>query len=254
MFKCNKCEQGYYRDSDFNCVKRTRASILNCMEYKDDDDECSKCASGFYYATASHTCNSFPTGIPNCAAYTTLATCAYCIEGFFLDANQQCQTTTSLTTITGCLIWETKDTCKKCKDTYFLKDNKNCVANTSTTAKGCVTFKSETECETCPAGSGIQDTSGTKSCVTITMPGNCMETTKIHPFNCVTCNSGYYLSGTKCEPATGINGCVSYDSQTTCTRCSETTYLAADRKTCLNFPTDKDSNCLAFKLTSEPTC
>ena len=240
--KCKACASGYYLMSDSKlCLLRT-VVVDNCMTYDPNNDKCLTCKSTFLLINIPHSCIPFPTGFPKCTTYSNLLTCTKCISGYYLK-NNVC---TLSTVVANCLNYSEEKVCMECSPTFFLNADKACVAPK---ALNCLTYSSINACLSCSSGNGLSsslvDAVNVTSCVDSTVI-NCVVSTSVSPFTCITCNAGYYnVNGTCTAVTTVVVNCLTYSSAILCSKCSPGYVLSNDMTKCDSdiFQMFGDSHC-----------
>lgn len=259
---CVQCETNFVLSGDgLTCYPI--ASLANCS-VASSATVCTNCSTIAYGLLPAGTCVAG--AINNCAAYNsdgtgntgaTAALCAACNDGYYLNNN-----TCSVGGITNCQTYgATGSRCSLCANGYFLIDNSsnNNGANSTNIADICAAIPTSLNCAqpnvdsngnyTCnlctnnstqvavtPATGTVQN-----ACISFSSVTNCATynagTFTSSAFTCATCASGFYLSNNLCVARTVINKCVTYTpGANTCDVCDSTSYLSADKSTCVVNP------------------
>lgn len=168
---CVQCENNYFMDSRYECVKRTHVDNcfryfpsmdlcqlckngykfdgenhcifdINCEQNDPQYNHCLKCKQGFVYDIVHRECIINFT--PNCLTVNSdQQVCTKCESSTFLD--QRLNQCIKRTTVENCKEYDPEaDECKKCESSYYLDDN-SCVYY----MKGCATLRENKECEKC---------------------------------------------------------------------------------------------------------
>lgn len=224
---CLKCNPDYYLNQN-TCIKRLN-STDNCALYSETQDYCISCKDGFYLNN-NKKCDSFPTGIPNCRIYSNQTTCTQCFSGYFLIMNS-CELQTPETQIPNCLYYADMKTCSQCERGYYLTSN----ACVKAIARNCASYLNINQCLTCLPNHGFYKDYNTSAihCLFISTQ-NCQIAQNIYPFDCLKCNSLYYLEKGKCfANQTFIPNCIDYNTANTCSKCDSSYILSHDQRSCL---------------------
>lgn len=249
-FLCAECAAGFWlQSSTKTCVARVNVSP-NCSEFTPNADTCKTCKFGWYLSVDSTNCIAYPDGIYGCRTYSSRTVCTVCNSEFYLFQNKCIPSTQVL----NCDVYSANYTCSSCKDGFFLQSEILCVVPTAT---NCREVLSMTACKNCPANNGLKTTNAITNCVSNAV-SNCAISTFVDPFVCTTCNVGFFVNANGgCTAVTAaINGCLVYDSATTCLTCVNTGILNAERTSCdsTKYSGFMDVNCLSSKLLSAPVC
>ena len=249
-FKCNKCAETFYYDSDSNaCVARVNVPA-KCSSYNTTKDECNTCGQDSYLFNSKKECRDYPKGILGCEEYSDAQTCTKCQPERYLLENA-CPKADPV--IPDCSYYSAKTTCSSCKSTYVLVNNECKKAN----ATGCVTYASIDACATCSALSGLENSNSIVNCVNKSKNG-CDIVSDNSPYNCTQCSNGFYLKDGECaNPTTTIENCLKYDSGDTCEQCKEGYALATNKKSCINsgvIGSHIPTGCGVANAVSEPIC
>ena len=126
-------------------------------------------------------------------------------------------------------------------------------------AANCYTYVDINTCESCVPGSDFglkKDANNITSCVTKNV-SNCRESTNIHPFKCLTCNTGYYPDAEgQCVAADAITNCDIFEGQKVCKKCNSPYVLSVDKGSCISLQATVavDGNCNDLQLLETAVC
>lgn len=249
-FRCAVCADGFYLKNGV-CNIRT-ISFPECRNYARNEDKCLECAQGFFLESESTKCTAFPDGIAGCKFYLSKNTCLSCKSDMFLKDNT-CLLVDLSDRQDDCVYYDDPQTCSECRSGFIVVDGR-CEA---TLAKGCATYENINACESCPDGFGLKLESGLLNCVLKNVP-NCLVSEVVEPYDCLVCNSGFYVNAGLCAAVTTpITSCIEYDGADVCAQCSSGSVLSADSRLCLKTTeviSVLDTNCTEAKLTDELVC
>lgn len=147
--------------------------------------------------------------------------------------------------IPNCNIYTDAATCKQCDASYYVNANNHC--SLGSTALNCQLFASQNACLTCQSGFILSGTTCTQIqfCASIASTGSCA--------NCI---SGYYLLNSACAPITSvITNCLYYSNATACQQC-QTGYALFNSTYCALLTTGSgtDPNCSIFAYNGNSGC
>ena len=249
-FGCTRCSSGFwYSSANYTCVPRSNQPS-QCLTYSNTADVCTVCNIGSFLSVDGTNCVAFPNGIFQCRTYSAASVCTQCNAPFYLS-NNACIIST---VVPNCLTYNANFTCSSCNTGFFLQNSTSCITATAT---NCLTFTSLTACASCNTGFGLQTTNGVTNCVQVNL-NNCVNTTTIAPFTCITCSTGFFpnSNGVCTTVSTTIPNCLTYDTATTCSVCSSNSVLNVARTVCNStyFASYADPNCAQNILLNQPAC
>lgn len=264
--KCSACQTNYVLNYNANnalnateCYLNT--SLANCA-LATDASTCHTCAAVTFTLSAAGVCTAG--SIAQCAEYnyqndgvTSLASplCLVCNPDYYLT-NNSC----ALGNVRNCKAFDDDaNRCATCATGYYLINNSgNTGAGGATIADICLPNPTVTNCnEFTLTNSGLTCTScaspttqviadipantATTACLAFSPVANCatfnVGTINTADFTCATCATGFYLANNRCTTRTTINKCVTYTANAdTCDACDNTSYLSADKRTCVSNP------------------
>ena len=138
VFECTKCKKGYYLFNK-NCIKNLAETQVECTT-AGGDNTCLQCNPGFYTKRLpiTHYCVPETTF---CVKYNTNRVCVLCQNGYFVNAQDNCEQVSSTTPIANCETYH-YDKCLKCA-TGFMRtvEGDSCVATTH----NCLIYKVESD-------------------------------------------------------------------------------------------------------------
>jgi hypothetical protein len=246
---CTSCRNGYYF-TDNACIQ-CDVSCLTCL----GNDNCQVCASGYYNTnTDGAKCTACPTG---CAECTITGSCSLCSTGYYLYNTQcltcptNCATCTDGSTCSSCthgilvsnLCVLCTDTtyggsvgctscyasnsfvvCNTCADTYYLDGSYNCQLCSSaiSNAVRCLDSMTPTQCKD-DYDAVLTNRYYLLSVSCVSNVNSCRRVTSIAG-DCVSCYTGYYLSGSNVCVQCPFTGCAPANTSVvtnvcTCTAC-----------------------------------
>ena len=151
--KCQICKDGFYRDSQQNCLKHNLSLISSdCQKQSSDTaNACGECKQGFTLFKSDTTCQQVTNPITNCLNYKSQSSCLECNVGFFPPL---CQ---AIPTEANCLEYNyLLTTCKTCKPDFHIDSAGACVKPDPAFLTSCetVNIKSDSsfECLACKKG------------------------------------------------------------------------------------------------------
>ena len=116
--KCNKCEQGFY-PIDEGCTLQCSENCDDIASCKEEDGSCGSCKLGFWGDKCTEECSNL-CNKNGCNKET--GKCVNCIDGYFLDENNNCTECPK-----NCTICNSLDDCTHCIDgTYGSACQKMC--------------------------------------------------------------------------------------------------------------------------------
>lgn len=235
--KCSKCEANtgatikfcsectgaaiFKTGDDRTCVGGTE--ITNCLKYNVQNAKatCIACKTGFQLFVATPVENS---------------TCVACnLATNYLNATGVCTAATAVTDCTAYKLLENK--CETCGNSKTINDAATPACATAIT--NCIQIDSTgaNKCKIAAAGFHIKaDASVGTNVANCMTPVATSDTTKAA--ECVTCNTGFWLTGTKtCEALTVANCAASTGTKTECTTCKTGFAAKTDKTACDAVPT-----------------
>lgn len=249
---CLKCESGPYYLMGGKCVNST--IVNNCKTYSGTEDKCMQCVENYYFASETE-CRVNPAGIYKCIKYKDQDTCIKCEKGFYVETHSTgrtyCERSSFL--IDVCLDYSGEKKCKMCEPSYFLVENE-CVLKTELT---CLTWKSPSECQTCPANFVLKKNSSDKLVCEPSNIENCESASLNSEGNatCAKCIAGYFPDNNQCVlPQAPINACLRYVKEGECELCQENFTLSTSKKSCTPNSIYLSENCSAGMEHTEPVC
>jgi len=159
--------------------------------------------------------------VNRCQVYATTFTCALCEQGFVLDV----QTNTCFAnppTDPNCVYFSSNQRCMRCKDEFYLNADLVCTpVPTANSVPNCAAYNPDLTCLFCDTNYYL---SGTTCVSTQPILANCIS---VGNNECLLCSAPYYPVNGQCTGTASplINGCVTYASATTCSRCLPDYYL-----------------------------
>ncbi|ELP86358.1 protein serine/threonine kinase, putative [Entamoeba invadens IP1] len=221
--QCSSCDSSFFLDTKTQKCNKCIAGCASCSQ----SDKCEICERG--YTNINGLCY-------DCSSYSCMTNCQ---KGTFLS------TTGCLSCPSQCISCTMYSQCTACKDGYYLSNSGECKTCNSAMS-GCLKCSSQTTCLNCGqhyrlltdgSCSKCPDnymTPGVDTCSNKNYPRNCMSgytdpydycekcpdnchmcTTLKH--TCVTCQMGYYLSGSNCKKC--VSGCDYCTNESSCVRC-----------------------------------
>ena len=232
--KCGECADGYYLNTDNECVVFPEEPIENCEVYT-TPTTCISCKQLFKLEN-EQLCSPI-TEIENCKLYDTTASdtqCKECVDGMYVQ-NNICSPRINSLEISNCRAKKTdSDVCAECGDNYYLTDdNLACLIKIAS----CLTYQASTKdtadliCASCVNGYYLNQTDN--KCV-VGSVDNCYSY-QPQADTCETCKNKYYLSNAACEPHNLISNCKSYSKtiQDECISCEDKHILFNQVNTCI---------------------
>lgn len=228
-FKCTKCIDGFYLDTQKNICKERLLTISNCGEYNLDEDLCSKCEENYYINETMTKCISFPNGIIGCRLFKDTTTCIGCEKDMYLK-NDVCTKIFEDFLIPNCDYYIEETICGECEPNYVLIDGKCSLVK----AKECITYADVYKCATCKTGYALSpEKEGKIDCIKL-IKSNCITFDINDPYPCLQCKKGYYILEGDCKSVSEqIQDCEEYEDASSCKRCSSLTALSVNKVECL---------------------
>lgn len=196
--------------------------VKNCLIY-DDSFRCKKC-SQFYYTDTEKNCQPFPLPqIPNCNYYLNYNECTKCNPGFLLASRTECK---AVEKIDNCLVYDTEvsaNVCLECDEGFYVSGN--ICRERNQEVENCLTYsKNNDNCSECNSGFGIS--SSKLACLGFTpnCKTHNFNNTNGETFPCVSCNDTFYFTGSECLSGS-IPNCDVYASESICTKCAQGNYF-----------------------------
>lgn len=252
---CTSCNAGFFISATGGTCTAVTTTVANCATYS-ANGVCATCNNGYIFSANNLLCVTAPTSA-NCLKFT-YANCATCNTGFLLNRNLYYlqYSASSFASFTGSVILPTW--------TGTLVQSQVCQA---VTVQNCLNYTSFNTCNIC--ASGYYLSSG--SCLANPPPyiPNCVIYSSLTA--CVSCTTGYYLNQNNvntylnniatynvynlCLAVTTITNCVTYSTgiqaQTTCIKCSPTTYVSGSPTTCATRANVNIANCATYSVNSD---
>ena len=252
-FKCTKCTEEYFLDTEKNLCLERKLSISNCKEYAYNEDFCSVCEENHYINDSKTKCISFPNGIIGCRLFKDTTTCIGCEKNMFLK-NDVCTKILEDFLITNCVYYEEETKCGECDANYVLIDGKCSLVK----AKECVTYAGVYKCATCKDSYGLSvEKDGKIDCIKV-IKTNCIAFDKNDPYPCLKCKKGYYILEGDCKNVSEqIPDCEEYEDATSCKRCSSVTALSINKTECIKtggYENQIQTNCHESVIKNELFC
>lgn len=224
---CQRCAAGYVLVGCGCRMNTMRPMIANCAAYSADARLCVSCGTGFY-VTGTGGCAAVTSAVANCMTHSSASACGVCNSGFTLIGG-------ACVANPGFCMISTGVSCLQCLNGYVLTQS-----NPSSDLFNLVGPWWLTQGSVGPSGPSFTCAPQATNCATF-----------LTPTTCLTCLSGFYLSGNACLPVTGqIANCVIYASATTCAQCASG-YYPASATSCMAVTTSI-VNCIAH--TSPTVC
>ena len=260
------------------CVQN---KVDNCLKFK-RFDFCEVCSAG-YFLTVNGQCEQNPKdAILNCEQYSSLTTCSKCMQGFWLDDQNNC---VEVKAIEHCLEYSSQpmnSNCVRCEETHFLIGLNNCVPRDKEEIENCQKLSAISEtCEEClntfrltddksQCLQTIADCQVYESSNYLTRELRCKmcsdgfyynedenfcskgdrEFCKVYQRNaplCSVCDNKYYLQNGTCLPHDVIPSCEVYHPRikNVCFKCNYETFLFTKLNSCEL--TEDIPNCAQYK-------
>lgn len=197
--KCDVCQEGYYLDTQFNCLKHNQDLIsLACDEpSKTEANTCATCLEGYTQFFSLTTCQLITNPISFCQVYKTQEDCLTCEEGYYPP---ECNT---IPANENCLVRKYLDTqCEKCKSGYFLDSNGACLLPEDSVKVGCQTIEINPDdsftCKACQNSYFFKKFENTFICdSSVSTVDNCIrykeKASVVGGYECLRCQEGYVL-------------------------------------------------------------
>ncbi|KAL4502619.1 hypothetical protein ABPG73_014376 [Tetrahymena malaccensis] len=266
---CISCNDGSFLDGN-KCTQCTSP----CKTCDISSIKCLSCIADYTYDSSNNICNpNCDSSCKTCSKPKDSNTCLSCNDGFFLDGTKCSICTTPCKT---CSISSSK--CFSCVANYTFDSSKNqCTPDCDTSCKTCSIPKDANQCLSCNDGAFLDgtkctlctlpcktcDTSSTKclSCVANyildgsnnkcnpTCDSSCKTCSKpIDPNQCLSCNDGFFLDGSKCTVCS--SPCKTCDSTSTkCLSCIANYTYDSSKNTCSPIC---DSSCKSCSKPNDP--
>lgn len=267
LTQCSQCNVGYTLPQGVYNQCIPLAQVAHCSVYA-TATTCQSCSAGYFLQ--GNTCVDGSLYISNCLVFTSPTVCATCAAGYvpiaYSPTNVRCFYAAS--TLWGCTVFDNALSlssktiaCVNCTTGYYPNTPTPTIANLS----GCLTIPSISNCQTyntTPTSSSCIQCSDAyylvkpsvlqpnllEQCVLrANYPDPACAVTNLTADSCQVCQSGYYVRNGVCmTKPTGVVNCAVYQDLSTCLKCGNNTYLAANL--CLAIPNSNlVTNCLYYK-------
>lgn len=180
--ECISCANGFYKDSDNNCVS---TGIDNCQEV--ESEKCTSCNSEYGYDSESNQCVKCKDN--NCKfCHEDYRKCGRCIEGYLIDPDKNCVSRCEVDHCLKCSI-DNSQYCETCEDGY---GGSSCTKCPNSNCLSCSGYDLET-CNKCAPNYCLTTGFGSGRCVKSTIE-NCKSCKQYDSGaqSCYECMSGYY--------------------------------------------------------------
>ena len=247
-FECLECQNGFYLHHE-RCLRKENIDI-NCKTFRKDLDLCEICNDLFYYNAESKLCKLNPSGIFGCKEYKDDKNCEFCENGYYFNDNF-CVLLPEERKITNCLTYSSIDECVKCEETFVL-DNKIC-KNTELT--NCKVYQDSQNCLECLEKFVVKKVGDYNICVILPEIENCVEITKVEPYECKICKPKYFLQNKTCvniQESEIIKNCLFYNTDKKCLFCEEGFLKIQNGTICQNI--QNSENCEYLIEIQNPMC
>ena len=118
---CEECDDLYFLNQEFTCVKRKNLTFANCRKFSINSDSCGECEDGFELLSSGDQCSpvEFQT-IENCQIQMKgKLECLICLEGFFVNSEKKCASVDI--PISNCRNYASSNACAFCDEGFSVR-------------------------------------------------------------------------------------------------------------------------------------
>lgn len=227
---CSVCGTGYYIGSAGYCTSWSTIDPY-CSVW--GTTSCSVCQNYYYIATPGRKCSSWKAIDPYCSTWGTTS-CAVCNGGYTIS-NGICVQWSTIDC--NCNTWGTTS-CSICNYGFYIATSGGICTSWQAIDPNCNTWGTSS-CSVCKSGyylpAGGKCTAANTNCATYSLTDG----------SCLTCSSGWVLSGTNCITYASIDPNCQTFSGLTCSVCKSRYYLPTGGKC-----TQASASCLTFDSVS----
>ncbi|EWS75215.1 leishmanolysin family protein (macronuclear) [Tetrahymena thermophila SB210] len=222
---CLSCNDGFFLDGT-----KCSACSSPCKTCDSSSTKCLSCVANYTYDSSKNTCSPIcDSSCKNCSKPNDPNACTSCNDGSFLDGNK-CTVCTS-----PCKTCDTQATkCLSCVTDYTYDSSKNqCNPDCDISCKTCSKPKDANQCLSCNDGAFLD---GTK-CTLCTSPCKTCDTLSTKCSSCVT-NYTYDNSKNQCNPDCDISckTCSKPKDANQCLSCNDGAFLDGTKCTLCTLP------------------